>query len=489
LKARRSEAALHAMKQAIQDVPRCASKHGTITIVDGDDPSGWTQYQLAPPAKLLKVLVQRSGCFNLVDRGSGLETASRERAIGGNLGLRRRANVGQGQIKAADYVLVAEVQSANRNASGNAVGGIVGGLVGGLLGGIKSRKLEANTVLSLTNVRTAETIAVQDGYAAKNDIGFGAGARFFGGAAGTVGGGYENTDIGRIVTLSFIQAYAKMVIELKLTEPGTKGAVGATGSTVFVAQAPVAMRTVPSATGKVIGTLSAGSVVYPTRRASGLWWEVADQSDRIGWVLSTKLAPGMDNASNSEEPFLPWPPPRPSSMGEVTRSFGRGALLGEYGAQIKALLARKGYTRLHYFGVRTPNGFGITTDIERLDAEGKPHAKRWTLKTPPPGGFLEYVDQLLRGDTGRFRVLLFIVSDQDPKPNAYLAKQVDLERWRDSGGVVLSGETSRRPAPSTLKVWMLVYEFVVTNSKSAELIADNDGAFPFSLHSRSLGFQ
>ena len=99
-------------QQMMNDVPHCARKLGTLSIVDGDDPSGWTQYSLAPPQKLLKVLVQRSGCFNLVDRGSGLQAAELERNVGGNLGLQRGSNVGQGQIKAADYVLVAEVQAA-----------------------------------------------------------------------------------------------------------------------------------------------------------------------------------------------------------------------------------------------------------------------------------------------------------------------------------------------------------------------------------------
>jgi hypothetical protein len=45
-------------------------------------------------------------------------------------------------------------------------------------------------VLSVTNVRTTETIATVEGYAAKNDISFGAGGGFFGGVgAGVVGGG------------------------------------------------------------------------------------------------------------------------------------------------------------------------------------------------------------------------------------------------------------------------------------------------------------
>jgi curli biogenesis system outer membrane secretion channel CsgG len=132
-------------RQAANDVPHCARKLGTISIVDGDDPYGWTQYNLAPPQKLLKVIVQRSGCFNLVDRGTGL-SAQRERDIGANLGHQRGSNVGQNQIRAADYVLVAEVQGANRNSQGSgaagAVGGLFGGAVGGLLGGIKSRKLK-----------------------------------------------------------------------------------------------------------------------------------------------------------------------------------------------------------------------------------------------------------------------------------------------------------------------------------------------------------
>jgi len=35
--------------QAVADVPHCARKLGTLSIVDGDDPRGWTQYSLAPP--------------------------------------------------------------------------------------------------------------------------------------------------------------------------------------------------------------------------------------------------------------------------------------------------------------------------------------------------------------------------------------------------------------------------------------------------------
>jgi hypothetical protein len=283
--------------QAMTDVPHCARKLGTVSIMDGDDPYGWTQFQLAPPAKLLKVLVSRSGCFNIVDRRSGLSAAEKERNIGGNLGLQRGSNVGQGQIKAADYVLIAEVQAANKNSGGSAVGAGIGGLVGGrlgaLAGGISSKKMEANTVLSLTNVRTTETIATEDGYAAKNSISFGGGGGvgFFGGGAAAVGGGYDNTDIGRIVTLAFIQAYSKMVTSLGLVQPGDQGTAQAAPKKTFTAMGSVAMRKTPAATGATVRTLPSGSIVYPTGPQNGLWWEVADENDNVGWVLNTRLEP------------------------------------------------------------------------------------------------------------------------------------------------------------------------------------------------------
>jgi curli biogenesis system outer membrane secretion channel CsgG len=281
----------------MNDVPHCLRKLGTVSVMDGDDPSGWTQFQLAGPEKLIKVMVQRSGCFNLVDRGSGLSAAQRERDIGGGLGLQHGSNVGQGQVKAADYVLVAEVQAANRNSGGSAIGAGVGGLIGhglgGVLGGISSHKMEANTVLSLTNVRTTETVAVQDGYAAKNSISFGGGGGGWwgGGAAALVGGGYDNTDIGRIVTLSFIQAYAKMVTDLGLLQPGSEGTAEASPTKTFTAIAAVAMHSAALAGAKVIRTLPVGSIVYPTGKKDGLWWEVADENDNVGWVINTKLAP------------------------------------------------------------------------------------------------------------------------------------------------------------------------------------------------------
>jgi curli biogenesis system outer membrane secretion channel CsgG len=277
----------------VSEIPHCYKNLGTISITDGDDPYGWRQFNLAPPQKLLKVMVQKSGCFRLVDRGAGMNAAMAERDLASGGELQRGSNLGKGQIKSADYVLVAEVAAKDSNSGGGAVagalGGLVGGQVGGLIGGIKTKKLEANTVLSITDVRTSETLAVEEGYASKTDVSFGGGGGLFGstGFGGLVGGGYEDTDIGRIVTQAFVNAYTNMVTNLG----GLSGNAAASAPTrSFTVQSSTTLRRTPSDKGAVVRALPGGMTVFPTGNKDGMWWEVADDNDNVGWVRNDKLA-------------------------------------------------------------------------------------------------------------------------------------------------------------------------------------------------------
>ncbi len=269
-------------------LPHCQAKLGTISVVNGDDPSGWTNNSLAAPQKLLKVIVQKSGCFSLVDRGAGMDAAAREREIGGNLGLQKGSNVGKGQIKAADFVLVAEVGSADSNTGGGGAAGLLGGLVGGragaIVGGFRTKKSEADVVLSLTDVRTSESNSFE-GHAAKNDLSWGAGGGI--GFGGAVGGGYEDTEIGKIITQAFIVSYAEMVNNLGGVDIGGKAAAP---SRSFTVQTATTLRSAPSPTGKVMRALPVGLTVYPTGNKDGMYWEVADDNDNVGWVKNDSLA-------------------------------------------------------------------------------------------------------------------------------------------------------------------------------------------------------
>lgn len=271
------------------EIPKCAKSLGTVTLTDGEG-QGWTYYNLGAPSTLLKVFVARSGCFKLVDRGAGMAVAEAERARAAGGDLQRGSNVGGGQVKAADYVLVADVASANANAGGNAIGAVAGGMVGGtfgaVLGGIRTKKVEAQTILSLVNVRTSETEAVVEGFASKRDISFGVG----GGAGGVWGGGggYENTTEGKAIGLSFLDGYRQIVTQLG----GLSGNAAAEApKRAMVAKASIDLKRSPANSSSTVVTLDAGQLVYPLEGKEGLWWEVEDENGNVGWVSNDKLAP------------------------------------------------------------------------------------------------------------------------------------------------------------------------------------------------------
>ena len=158
------------------------------------------------------------------------------------------AVVGQGQIKAADYVLVAEVQAADSNSGG---GGVA---LGGVFGGPSRPLRRARSAASAAEDGSEHGPLADQRPHHRDDRGPGRlcgqeqhqlgrrRARLLRRPAALVGGGYDNTDIGRIVTLAFIQAYAKMVNDLGLVTPGSVGTAEATPAKTYTAQGSVAMR-------------------------------------------------------------------------------------------------------------------------------------------------------------------------------------------------------------------------------------------------------
>ena len=208
-------------------IPTCDKKIGTLAVTEPQN-QWWTQLNLESPAALIKVFVSESKCFTLVDRGKGLQAAQAERALSASGEERAGSNIGKGQMKAADYVLVPDIANQNRNSGGTNVGGILGGLlphgVGALVGGVSLKSKTADVVLTLTDVRSTEQVALEQGHAKKTDLGWagGGGGAFFGGFAAGGASGYANTEIGQVVTMAYLDAYSKMVTELKNAAPDAK---------------------------------------------------------------------------------------------------------------------------------------------------------------------------------------------------------------------------------------------------------------------------
>ena len=279
--------------EQMQQIPVCTKKLGSISVIEPEDTTNWwTGQQLPAPSKLIKVFVNKSKCFTLVDRGAGMDAAMRERALASSGELRGRSNVGKGQIKAADYVMVPDLIAQNSNAGGSGVGALVGGLLGGsrgaaLGGALNFKKKTADVVLTITDVRSSEQVAMSEGSAKKTDIGFGVGGGLFGGSGlGAAGvGGYANTEIGQVITMAYLQAYTDIVNQLGgLPE----NASAASASQAVTVSKPA--RLFASADGKkAVRPLDVGMMLYPTGTKQGVMWEVEDELGNKGWVSSTVL--------------------------------------------------------------------------------------------------------------------------------------------------------------------------------------------------------
>ncbi|MBN8224847.1 MAG: peptidoglycan-binding protein [Xanthomonadales bacterium] len=277
-------------KQQTAEIPVCQKPLGTIAVVENENAHNWwTGAQLPEPSKLIKVFVNKSRCFTLVDRGAGMSAAQYERSLAADGDLRRGSNIGKGQVKAADYVLVPDLISQNSNSGGNAVGGLIGGLVGGragaLLGGLNLKSKTADVVLTVTDVRSSEQVAMAEGSAKKTDLGWGAGAGLFGSGLGGAGvGGYANTEIGQVITLAYLQAYTDLIQQL--------GGLPADASAANVTQAlrvtkPARLLANAKGTGTAVRDLDPGMLLYPTGAKEGVMWEVEDELGNKGWVNST----------------------------------------------------------------------------------------------------------------------------------------------------------------------------------------------------------
>jgi curli biogenesis system outer membrane secretion channel CsgG len=213
--------------RGMAEIPVCTHRLGTLAIVEPEN-QWWRELNLGSPEAILKIFVQRSGCFTLVNRGRAMQSRAMERALAESGELQRGSNMGKGQVKTADYLLEPDIVSTNRNSGGGgigaglggAIGGMFGGsagsVIGGVAGGISVKKGEANVTLSLVNTRTTEEEALTEGYFRKRDLSWagGGGAGWWGGFAAAGASGYQNTEIGQVIVLAYLDAYKKLVTQL-----------------------------------------------------------------------------------------------------------------------------------------------------------------------------------------------------------------------------------------------------------------------------------
>ncbi len=226
---------------------RCDQSLGTLAVIE-DQTSPWyyqltREYKLTSTVPLIRLLVQQSNCFVVVERGRAFGQMQGERALQQSGELRQGSNFGQGQIVAADYSLNPMITFSQRDTKGaNAALSVVPyvGVLSSLAGGIRTS--EASTTLTLVDNRSGVQLAAAEGAASNTD--FSAWSGVFGsGAAGSLGG-YTNTPEGKVLAGAFADAYNRLVSSVRNYKAqevkgglGTGGGLGVQGGTTPASQA------------------------------------------------------------------------------------------------------------------------------------------------------------------------------------------------------------------------------------------------------------
>jgi len=281
-------------------IEKCDKAMGAMAVVE-PHPAVLTslrRYNLQSPVALIRLMIQQSNCFIVVERGAGMQNMMQERALANAGETRAGSNMGGGQMVTADFILTPGVVFSENNAGGmgGAVGGLLGHKVGAVAGGLKFK--EAQTSMLVADARSSVQVAAAEGSTKKADLRLG--GLLVGGGGGASAGGYGNTNEGKIIAAAFMDNYNNIVravhndpslqrnigtLKQEAAAGGTTkaGAVFNEGDVLTPKIAGVKLLAQPSDTAKVIATLAHGDelVVIGAEKDGYLNVQAAAAS---GWV-------------------------------------------------------------------------------------------------------------------------------------------------------------------------------------------------------------
>jgi curli biogenesis system outer membrane secretion channel CsgG len=289
------------------DLAKCDKPMGAIAVVEPQDyvAQSLAHYGLGSPVGLIRLMIQQSNCFIVVERGLGMQNMMQERALAESGQLRQDSNMGGGQMVTADFILTPAVVFSDGNAGG--VGGAVGGLLGaknkylgGVAGGLKFK--EAQTSMLLADARAGIQVAAAEGSAKKAD--FALGGLLGASGIGAAGGGYSSTNEGKIIAASLADNYNNIVMAVRndpslqrevgtLAQEAAKktvaGAVYNEGDVVRPKIGNVKLMAEPSDGSQVIGMLAKGDeLVYMGVEQDG--YLSVESGAGSGWVKKALVA-------------------------------------------------------------------------------------------------------------------------------------------------------------------------------------------------------
>jgi Curli production assembly/transport component CsgG len=206
-------------------VEHCDKPMGAVAVVEPQNEVlvALSRYRLSSPVGLIRLMIQQSNCFIVVERGVGMQNMMQERQLAAAGETRQGSNLGGGQMVASDFILTPAVAFSENNAGGvgGAAAGLLGGKIGAVAGGLKFK--EAQTSMLVADSRSGVQVAAAEGSTKKADLRLGGG--LFGGAGGAAVGGYGNTNEGKIIAAAFMDNYNNIVRAVR-NDPSLQRSVG-----------------------------------------------------------------------------------------------------------------------------------------------------------------------------------------------------------------------------------------------------------------------
>ncbi|MFZ5538420.1 MAG: CsgG/HfaB family protein [Pseudomonadota bacterium] len=215
--------------EAAPQLQRCDAPLGTVALFEEDNArAALARANLDSFVPVLRLIVQQSNCFIVVERGRAFANLEFERKLAAG-GALRDGTAGDGKLLAADYTMLPSVTFAEPSGFGLSTG------IGGLFGrsgrsvdtSVQIQSQGASTTLLLVDNASGAQIVAAQGSASNYNLGAGIGV--LGGLLAGVNA-YADTPQGKIVAAAFLDAYNKLVSAARQYAPqSAQGAVGRGG--------------------------------------------------------------------------------------------------------------------------------------------------------------------------------------------------------------------------------------------------------------------
>jgi hypothetical protein len=204
---------------------------------------------------------------------------------------------------------------------------------------------------------------------------------------------------------------------------------------------------------------------------------------------SASPTPGKRSGKPRDSASIPEfkiPPPLASALQEVPRELLTGGeaapRLGNAEAALNGAFTKRHYSEKKYYALRddsgSRNGFALASSIERINPDGSTNEEdRWVQDLPPIKKFsiADYVAALFRARPGRFRVIVFVLTDKPLTQNTDARVSSDEAKlWTKKGAESLPKEIAEMGYTSDYKCTALIYEFKTFAGSKPEFVEPSE---------------